>query len=663
MIRGFSAAFSLALLLLAAAAQAQDDAASSTAPAVAEDGGAVEAAPEDAEPTVRDYFRAIAIQFVRISPDGQRLAYVADNRLMAGSIAEGFHALKKFSANDNVSQYEWIGPSHLMVRLQSSNSRRATFAAFTVETKDGELVAGETQVFEAFGRILDPLPDDPAHVLFINSDVKDGNAFANVYRLNAFKEARTQLGEADRLNKSFNRASWFVLDQNKKLFLALDTWGSAPRLYQRSAGGTKWTQVWSGPADAQFYPVRLSRDEKKLYVLTDATTDRLVAAEFDLEAGKIGRIIHEDPITDVEDLVMSDRSGEPVAVVVTRDGLLDYVFFDAELERNLAAAAGQFEDSSLIITDLAASDASAVVYASSQTNSGTFYFCVFADVECGEIGPVRPWLEGEGLAATNTIEVPSTDGHTVFAFVTLPVDAGDDKVPLIVMPHGGPIGVSDDRHYSPDVQWLARNGYAVLRVNYRGSSGYGKEFMSAGMRQWGRGIEDDIEAATDLALARYERLDGERVCIYGASYGGYSALQSLVRSPERYRCAASFAGVSDLPLMFSRSVFRRDETLRELLIDMVGDPNLDLQELRDYSPVYNYRKISKPVFLAHGTADSRVDIEHSWRLERLLQMVDADVEMLALDDVGHGFTTLDEVESFYTPLLAFLDRHLRETPQ
>ncbi|MEM8984723.1 MAG: prolyl oligopeptidase family serine peptidase [Pseudomonadota bacterium] len=614
---------------------------------------------EPREPTLHDYFRASAVNYVRISPDGTRLAYTDQQQtIYVGSPSEGFKPLVSFDSRRGVSQLEWVGPSGLMAKLVSSQLV-TRFIAFNVAIEDGELTAKDVIAHQTPGLILDALPNEPEHVLFWKSDVKDGNAFASVYRLEPFKESRTQLGEGDRLNKRFDQASWFVLDRDKKLLLGLDTWGEQIRLFQRSAGGTKWSRIWSGNADDQFIPIQLSRDENTLFVLTNTTTDRLVAAEFDVAAGQVSRILYEDPVTDVHNLLMSERTGRPAAVVVNRDGLFDYVFFDAELEQRLETLQEQFADASVTVTELAANDSSAVVYVSSDSDAGTYHFCLLASAQCAEIGKARPNLTGHGLAPTETIEVPSSDGFSVFAYLTMPIsDTDDASIPLIVMPHGGPIGVNDDRRYNADVQWLARNGYAVLRVNYRGSSGYGKTFLSAGMRQWGRGIEDDIEAATDAALAGHERLSGDRVCIYGASYGGYSALQSLVRSPERYRCAASFAGVTDLPLLFSRSVYRRDEALRDQLIKMVGDPNLDVAELREYSPVYNYRKITKPVFLAHGTDDSRVDIEHSWRLQRLLKMTGADVEMHDYADVGHGFRTVGQIEKFYTPLLAFFDRHL-----
>ncbi|MEM1262360.1 MAG: prolyl oligopeptidase family serine peptidase [Pseudomonadota bacterium] len=650
----------LASILIAPLASAQIQ----TTPEVETNPASLEPADSqvlDSISMIPPFFSRDAIRFVRISPDGKRLAFMRGSDLMVGSVDEGFHAVQDWSGKVTLTQLEWMGNSALIARLilAGSWSGKPAFVALPISNENGQLLAGERSVFEAVGSILDPLPSDPDHVLFISNDVKDGNQFANVYRLNPFEKIRTQLGEADRLNKNFNRASWYVLNKSKKLFLALDSFDATPRLYKRSPGGTKWKLLWQGSANDRFIPLSLNADDSELYVLTDANSERLVAAALDVKSGQVSRIVHSDPITDVYNVVVSDRSGEPVAAVINRDGLIDYAFLDAALEEQFASIRDQLNAATVIIADIAKSDASAVIFTRTPNSTGTYHFCILASGECAEIGEVRPWLNSNNLATTETLEVASTDGHSVFAFLTLPAVPDEKKLPLIVMPHGGPIGVSDNRHYNPDAQWLAHNGYAVLRVNYRGSSGYGKTFLSAGMRQWGRGIEDDIESATDTVFSKYDQLDKTRVCIYGASYGGYSALQSIVRSPERYQCAASFAGVTDLPLLFSQSVYRRDEELRDELVKMVGDPELDLAELREYSPVYNYRRMSRPVFLAHGTEDSRVDIEHSWRLERLLRMADADVQMHEMTGVGHGFETLQQIADFYEPLMRFFDRHLR----
>jgi dipeptidyl aminopeptidase/acylaminoacyl peptidase len=199
-----------------------------------------------------------------------------------------------------------------------------------------------------------------------------------------------------------------------------------------------------------------------------------------------------------------------------------------------------------------------------------------------------------------------------------------------------------------------------LQVNYRGSSGYGQAFQSAGLREWGRGIEDDIESSVLRVLAEFPQVDETRIGLFGSSYGGYSALMGVIRNPELFKCAASFAGVTDLPLVFARGIVKRNEDLRDILIRIVGDPEKDYAEMRENSPVYRFREINRPILLAHGADDYTVDVEHTWRLYKLLELRNMAPELIIMANVGHGFGYLSEIREFYVPLIAFLDSHLKD---
>src|SRR5690606_16534423 len=218
-----------------------------------------------------------------------------------------------------------------------------------------------------------------------------------------------------------------------------------------------------------------------------------------------------------------------------------------------------------------------------------------------------PWLADFEFAPTEVIVARGSDGLSIEAFLTLP--EGDGRRPLIVMPHGGPVGVSDHLHFDRDVQFLASLGYAVLRVNFRGSAGYGKAFREAGYHSQGTLIEDDIDAALAQALQDHP-LDASRMCTLGFSYGGYSALIAAARAPTRYRCAISVAGVSDRLLFFTASDSARTAEGRKILETIIGDPSTQTRQMIETSPVYRYQDIRIPVMLVHGAKDQRVDIEH-----------------------------------------------------
>jgi dipeptidyl aminopeptidase/acylaminoacyl peptidase len=243
---------------------------------------------------------------------------------------------------------------------------------------------------------------------------------------------------------------------------------------------------------------------------------------------------------------------------------------------------------------------------------------------------------------------------------TLPDAEG--KRPLVVMPHGGPIGVSDDRHFNRDVQFIASLGYAVLQVNYRGSDGYGKAFREAGYRNYGKLIEDDIDAAIKAALAAYP-LDESKMCALGGSYGGYSAMVAAIRWPERFRCAVSIAGVSDRALFFTASDSGRDAQTRLQMERIMGNPNVpaDLADMQLTSPLYRYQDLKVPVMLVHGQEDVRVDMEHTRRLVRLLNLAGRPPVLMSLANEGHGFEKLDSVDKSWTAIAGFLQEYLGAT--
>jgi dipeptidyl aminopeptidase/acylaminoacyl peptidase len=297
-----------------------------------------------------------------------------------------------------------------------------------------------------------------------------------------------------------------------------------------------------------------------------------------------------------------------------------------------------------------------VLWVSSPTNPGTYYF---HDVNTGELNPIGDVAQGldrSKLVDVETIEVESSDGTRVEAFLALPSDRKSSGAPLIVMPHGGPIGVRDNKDYNPLVQYFASWGFAFLQVNYRGSSGYGRRFEEAGKKQWAQGIEDDIDAAVEYAIARPE-IDGTRICIVGSSYGGFSALASVIRHKTRYRCAASVNGVTDVPFSFAGDNCADEEGCLDAFAEIVGDPDTERDKLMEISPAYHVEEIHTPVFVIYGTEDQRLDPDHSHRLLLMLETLGKEHESLEVKGAAHSLTK-EEWELVSIELRRFLTRYL-----
>lgn len=263
------------------------------------------------------------------------------------------------------------------------------------------------------------------------------------------------------------------------------------------------------------------------------------------------------------------------------------------------------------------------------------------------------WFDPARQPATEAIVLNARDGTPLHGYLTRPRGA-DPAVPLpmVVMPHGGPFGISDTGWFDDDTQLLAEAGYAVLQINYRGSGGYGRAFQHAGAREWGGRMQQDLTDATRWAIEHKVAI-ADRICLYGASYGGYAALMGVATEPDLYRCAVGYAGVYDLVKM------HRD-------VANYGGGNLTWADqwigprdrLDAVSPTRLAACIKAPVFLAAGGADRRAPIEHSERMEKALTAAGVPVETLYYPREGHGFYTEAHRREFYVRLLAFLSRHL-----
>ena len=354
---------------------------------------------------------------------------------------------------------------------------------------------------------------------------------------------------------------------------------------------------------------------------------------------------------------MRDATGhEILGVTFLEEGEPRQAYFETEDVRFREALAEAFPEKNPMITGISRDRQTMSLRVSPPGDPGAFWLL---DVESGkktEVGRIRPWLDNNLLATSERFQVRSTDDLTVTAFLTLP-PIESHRPPLIVMPHGGPIGVTDTRQFSPEIQYLARSGYAILRVNFRGSGSQGAKFERAGRRQWGRGIEDDIEAAIGHVVAS-GKVDGDRICTHGASYGGYSALMLVVRRPDAYRCASSLMGVSDIALMFNNDDVWLSEDSQSRMQEIVGDPEKDYAEQVEFSPVYNADKIRIPVLLAHGVWDRRVDWDHMIRMKLALELVGTPVRTIELRRTGHGFARRSDAIAYYKALRSFFVKHI-----
>jgi len=506
------------------------------------------------------------------------------------------------------------------------------------------------------GDVVAVLEDEPDVVLF-ESFADDGRPM--VYRLpivsqRMVDEARPRFVE--RLNMGLQNDVWWWADGKGRLRLAMVRRdGERVVMYRRDDG--QYEEVKGFTDLENFDAVGLSYDASEIYALSDQDRGQRDLVAYDVATRRVTRTLFSRPGVDVESPIFGPHRSV-VGVNYYRDGHLVSEYFGETDTRLAASLRAALPGSNVLVIDRSRDGNQAVVWVDAADQPGRLYHLDVTRHAMSLLDEDRPWLEKQPLAPTQMVAFKGSDGTPLQAFLTLP--PGKAKRPLVVFPHGGPIGVADALEFDDETQFLASLGYAVLRVNFRGSDGYGRAFRDAGRAGYGTLIEDDIDAAINSVLAS-QPLDEHRMCVVGASYGGYSALVMAMRWPERFRCVASIAGVADRILFYTASDTAARSKGRAYLEKALGDPRTDAARMQDTSPLYHYDRIKVPVMLAHGLEDRRVDYEHTRRMQRMLVAAGNIPVGLTFKDEGHGFEQDNEVK-LWSGVAGFLRAHLDDAP-
>lgn len=431
------------------------------------------------------------------------------------------------------------------------------------------------------------------------------------------------------------------------------------QVFMRTPGG-EWTprmqRAWG---EGDWLPVAFDGPERVL-VLENVAADRLGATLLDLRDGRT-ETLHRDARVDI-DAVLATAPGERPYALRLQPARATYVTFAGATpaRRLFGQALAAFPDQDIELTSITRDGSRAIVRVRADRDPGSLH--LLRDGQRPELLlRARSWLPPTRLVPTDVLEATADDGTRLQLFVNRPEVNPEAAVPLppiVLLPHGGPYGARDTWLFDELPQMLAARGYLALRVNFRGSAGYGRAFAEAAEGQWDGAMLDDLQAG----LAHVVGLgwgDGARVAILGESYGAYAALMSAVRWPARFRCVVGSAGVYDLGLLYERGDLRRSTRGRALLKDMLGT---DVAALRARSPLAHAAELRLPVLLVHGARDTRVPPEHARRMRDALVAAGHPAEYLELAGEGHGFVAAVSRERYYARVLTFLARHLQSQP-
>jgi dipeptidyl aminopeptidase/acylaminoacyl peptidase len=609
-----------------------------------------------AAPSIADFAADADFSFPALSPDGTKVAYVAraqDTRvlmyvdlvkrvrtgLMAASTESFDLTYCRFKGDDRLlcgfRGTQWQNrqpyPVSRLVAVDVSGTKKPR-----VLLQNGSQGGSQFQ-----DRILDWQIDDPKHVLIALSG--EGGPFPNVNALDV-ETGLTSVVQRSRhpiLNWTTDRDGvvrfGFGYDEKKQTYITRDGSDAPWRTL------AKWD--WG---DSDFDVIGFGPTPGTLLVSANHN-GRNAIFELDLSEKSDRQLLFANSEVDVGEALYWPVDQRIIGFAYETDRV-HRKFLDARAENVYASidAALPGDDNEVVS---ASRDGTKLLIASrGDVHPSNYYVLDTTTSKMLRVGSANPALADTPLAPMKPVKIKGPDGVTLPGYLTLPLGSSGRKLPMIVYPHGGP-HARDSWGYDSMVQFMASRGYAVLQVNFRGSTGYGWEWYEAGLRNWGTVMVDDITAATRWAIAE-GIADPANTSIVGWSYGGYAALMSAVREPTLYRCAVSIAGVADL-----RALAREDSRFyggRQRANYTLGD---DTSELKAGSPLRAVDKIQVPVLLVHGTADIQVDVDHSRRMARALKGADKNVELVLIEDGNHSLSRFEWRTTLLTGLEAFLAKN------
>jgi dipeptidyl aminopeptidase/acylaminoacyl peptidase len=399
--------------------------------------------------------------------------------------------------------------------------------------------------------------------------------------------------------------------------------------------------------------LRFLSDSRSGVIVTNSRTGRFGAYKYDFATGTVGEAIYENPAVDVSKVITNPLTGR-VAGVSYEDDRRRTEWFDPDRRVLQARIDKALPATQNVILNTSADQNRVLIWASGAASSGT-YFLLDRRARRFE-AMLEPYsgLAEVPLATVAPVSFAARDGLKIPAYLTLPRGRPAKDLPLIVLPHGGPFA-RDSWDYDPYVQFLASRGYAVLQPQFRGSTGYGREFVERGYGEWGRKMQDDLDDGMEW-LVKSGQVDPKRVCIMGASYGGYAALWGAIRNPERYRCAISLAGVTDLKaqLKYDRRAFSAPRYFRRWQEKVRG---ADAAGVDAVSPVMQAASLKVPVLIAQGEDDTNVPPSQARAMVAALEKAHIRPVSVFYKGEGHGFSKRADLTDFLKRVEAFLSAH------
>lgn len=597
---------------------------------------------------MEDFFRNPEKTSFKLSPNGEYFSYLApwESRLNVFVMKVGADSAIRITSETerDIAGYLWKGNGRILFLKDTGGDEN--FHLYGVNIDGTELI-GLTVFEKVRTELIDDLKDVEDEII-VGINKRNPQAF-DPHRLNV------QTGELTMLAENPGNIVGWMTDHEGKLRVALSTDGVNQTIQYRETEKDVFKPVLTTSFKDNVAPILFTFDNKMLYALSNLNRDKSALVTLDPATGKESEVLFETQEADVENVGYSLKYKKLLSVSWTKAMQKEH-FFDAEAEALNKTLIEKLPGYLVAITSENRDEDKYMVRTYSDKSRGAYYLYDKNTGDLTKLADLTPWLNEDDLCDMKPITYTSRDGLEINGYLTLPKGYEAKNLPVIINPHGGP-WARDYWGFNSEIQYLSNNGYAVLQMNFRGSTGFGKEFWQASFKQWGRTMQDDISDGVQWLIDQ-GIADPKRVAIYGGSYGGYATLAGLTLTPDLYAAGVDYVGVSNM-FTFMRTIPPYWKPMLDMLYEMVGNPVTDSLMLAEVSPVFHVDKIKAPLFVAQGRNDPRVNVDESDQIVKALTDKGIEVEYLVKDNEGHGFRNEENRFEFYKAMLTFLDKHLK----
>lgn len=596
---------------------------------------------------MKDFFKNPEKRSYAISPDGEFLSWMQpwETRMNVyiQKIGEEEATQVTFAKERDIAGYFWKGNDRIIYVQDTKGDEN--FRLFAVD-RDGKNQKDLTPFEKVRAGVVDDLKDNPDEMLIQLN--KTNPQLFDVYRINV------NTGEMAQIAGNPGNITGWITDHDGKLRVALTTDGVNTGILYRDKEDEQFKELITTNFKETLSPLYFTYDNKNLYMASNIGRDKAAIVEYNIADNKEVKVIYEHPDYDVYNLISSDKRKELLGVSFN-SWKNEYVFWDEQAKDVNDDLQSKLEGYEIAVTGNNRNEDMLLVRTYSDKSLGAYYFYDVNKKELKKLVDVSPWLKEEYMANQKPITYTTRDGLEIHGYLTLPKGVEAENLPVVINPHGGP-WYRDSWGFNPEIQFLANRGYAVLQMNFRGSTGYGKDFWMKSFKEWGKKMQDDITDGVNW-LIEEGIADSKRIGIYGGSYGGYATLSGITFTPDLYTCAVDYVGVANL-FTFMNSIPPYWEPYREMLYEMVGHPQKDSLALYAASPVFHVENIKVPVLIAQGANDPRVNKNESDQMVAALKEKGIDVPYMVKDNEGHGFRNEENRFDFYGSMEQFFYKHL-----